>query len=252
MRKTFLLLVMGACLAGGQSLDFPTLGYILAGDRVAPLFGVAGAFSIGEPQYNEVLSAAFSGRAGLLKTAGEVLALDSKGRRTASVAAPEGPALFVFSAQGFPGGALFPAAGEIYLFRDEEITRIAAELPAGEPVALGVSDSGSVTVLLDRDGGLWKSRFSIVNRQFETAEFVPGIQAPAVFLPGGSILGTTEDGLVVLHPERAGQPIPLHFRPSAIEQIGSGWLLLQVDGAARYGIRLDQPEHLYELPGGPQ
>ncbi|MCL4854580.1 MAG: hypothetical protein KJZ78_24735 [Bryobacteraceae bacterium] len=252
MKKAFLLLVMAVCLASGQSLDFPTLGYILAGDRVAPLFGVAGAFSIGEPQYSDVLSAAFSGRAGLLKTAGEVLVLDSKGRMTASVATPEGPALFAFSAQGFPGGALFPAAGEIYLFQDAEVTRIAAELPAGEPVALGVSDSGTVTVLLDRDGGLWKSRLSIASGQFETAEFVPEIQAPAVFLPGGSILGKTEEGLVILHSEKARQPIPLHFRPSAIERIGSGWLLLQADSGARYGIRLDQPEHLYELPGGPQ
>ncbi|MEB2360204.1 MAG: hypothetical protein OZ929_02625 [Bryobacterales bacterium] len=252
MRKTFLLLTLGACVAGAQSLDFPMLGYILAADRVAPLFGVAGAFSIGEPQYNDVLSAAFSGRAGLLKTSGEVLVLDSKGRMTASVVAPAGPALFAFSAQGFAGGALFPAAGEIYLFRGEKVTRIATELPAGEPVALGISGSGTITVLLNRDGGLWKSRFSIVNGQFEISEFVPGIQAPAVFLPGDGILGMSGEGLVVLFPEKARQQIPLHFHPSAIERIGSGWLLLQADSGARYGIRHDQPEHLYELPGGPQ
>lgn len=86
-----------------------------------PLVGVAGALIAGEPIATGVLSAAFSGTAGLAKTDGEVLVFDSE-RILERKPAPAGPAVFQFSKDGKPALACFPATGELWRWTSEGIS----------------------------------------------------------------------------------------------------------------------------------
>ena len=82
MKRFFLILVAAAGgLLAQSGISPPRAGYIRddAGG-LRPVYGVAGSFVLGDPIASGVISAAFSGRLGLAKTAGTLYAFDREGR----------------------------------------------------------------------------------------------------------------------------------------------------------------------------
>ena len=109
-----------------------------------PVYGVAGAFVLGDALETGVLSAGFSGATGFAKTARELLVLHD-GAIVERIPAPSGPAEFHFEADP---GVYFPESGEVWSTKTRRLTpaarpqtRLAAEgdevaLPAGGRVRL--------------------------------------------------------------------------------------------------------------------
>ena len=83
-------------------LSSPLIGYVRTNaNELRPVYGVAGAFVLGDPLERDVLSAAFSSVAGMAKKQDEVLVF-RRGKLAGRHAAPAGPAHFGFTATGEP------------------------------------------------------------------------------------------------------------------------------------------------------
>ncbi len=114
-----LLAVAGGLLAQ-SGITPPRVGYIRdEAGALRPVYGLAGSFVLGRPiNKRPVISAAFSGRLGLAKTAAALYAFDREGQRLGRLAAADGPAQFVFSPDGSEAIVFLPDTSEWFRWRD--------------------------------------------------------------------------------------------------------------------------------------
>jgi hypothetical protein len=86
-------------------LSAPLIGYVrTAAQELRPVYGVSGAFQLGEPIQRLVLTASFTSSAGLVKTASEILVY--RGAKTVA----SYPASFGFTTGGEPSWVRFENA----------------------------------------------------------------------------------------------------------------------------------------------
>src|SRR5579863_9366509 len=103
MKKLLLaaLILSPASVWAQSAIAPPLLGFVQDGARsLRPAFGVSGSFILGRSITGPILSEAFSGSVGLLKTDSSLAAFNSQGKVLASMDVPPGPALFAFSPRG--------------------------------------------------------------------------------------------------------------------------------------------------------
>jgi hypothetical protein len=148
--------VKGHCLilvaaAGGllaqSGISPPRVGYIRdEAGALRPVYGVAGSFVLGQPvNKRPVISAAFSGRLGLAKTATALYAFDREGRRLGRLAAADGQAQFVFSPDGSEAIVFLPDTSERFRWRNAGFQPVPIEdteetvIPTGLTLAGGKS-----------------------------------------------------------------------------------------------------------------
>ena len=114
----------------------PSIGVVRdsSGD-IRPVVGTSGYFILGEPVIQSAISAAFSGRAGLVKTDSEVLVLDAQLAIIGRSDAPPGPAVFSFTDAGAPAFAKFPSNGETLQFTNDPAVSILPIVEGQEIVA---------------------------------------------------------------------------------------------------------------------
>lgn len=157
MRYLVPIAMVAICAA---QVSAPLIGYVRTSvNELRPVHGIAGAFLLGAPLERDVLSAGFTTRTGLVKKATEVLFYRG-GALVSRHPAPEGNALFRFTAEGEPaairfndadcrewnGGALTPAA-------DTACAAVADREQAGEEW-FAVHKDGHV--LLQRGNETWR------------------------------------------------------------------------------------------------
>src|SRR5579872_4141937 len=108
----FLLVVLNA--SAQPTLAPPHVGYMqdMAG-AIRPVDGLAGNFLIGETVASGVISSAFSGSFGWIKTDSALAVTDGSGRVLGASEAPSGPALFAFSRSGKPALAYLPGSAAL-------------------------------------------------------------------------------------------------------------------------------------------
>lgn len=142
MKFALFFLSAMCCLA---QISIPQIGFVRdPGGNLRPVHGVAGAFVLGEPVAEGVVSAGFSEHYGLAKTEGEVLVLvDGEIRERHS--APAGLASFGFDFQGRPGWVRFES-GECLVW--EQGKPHPGTCPSSEPEASVENDE----LVLRRDG----------------------------------------------------------------------------------------------------
>ena len=134
MKGYCLILVAGGLLAQ-SGITPPRLGYIRdEAGALRPVYGVAGSFVLGRPIHKRpVISAAFSGRLGLAKTATALYAFNREGRRLGRLAAADGPAQFLFSPDGSEATVFLPDTSEWFRWRNGGFQPVPIE-DAGETV----------------------------------------------------------------------------------------------------------------------
>ncbi|MDQ6706250.1 MAG: hypothetical protein M3Z85_09795, partial [Acidobacteriota bacterium] len=109
---------LSICVAGvasAQSFSLPLVG--IARDetnRLRPIYGMAGNFIAGQASGEEVISMAFSGKAGLAKTETQLLLLDQTGAVVKQYTAPPGTARFSFHEDRTPALCYFESTGELW------------------------------------------------------------------------------------------------------------------------------------------
>ena len=122
MHRIFLVAILSTAGASAQ-LAPPLLALVKdAQQQIRRAYGVTGNFIVGdavEPKsMGEVVNWAFSGSAGLVKTANQLLLLSADAGIVRSSPAPAGNAQFAFDAQG--------AAALVFLAESAELWRIGA------------------------------------------------------------------------------------------------------------------------------
>ena len=107
MKYAALVAFVIACAA---QLSSPLIGFVRTNaNELRPVYGVAGAFVLGDPVERDVLSAAFTSVSGLVKKEAEVLVF-SRARLVGRPAAPAGPAQFGFTPAGEPAWIRFESS----------------------------------------------------------------------------------------------------------------------------------------------
>ena len=238
-----------------QSIHPPRVGFAAtAGGALRPVDGVAGNFLLGPPVASQVISQAFSGSFGLLKTDSALTAFDHQGNILATTDAPPGPAMFAFLPNGVTALAYIPSTGTLIEWRGT----VFATLPfrpansAAEPVlAIALPNVHEASFLIQRSDGIWQVNLPLTRARGMSQKALPGVMAPILALPSGDLVYTAAQGIVLRHPDASEVLIPGQVpSKSSLDQMSSDWVLLSdSDSGRHYAIRLTPGrEGFYQLP----
>lgn len=245
MRLLLIAAILVASAAGQSAIRPPQLGFAGQADgTVRPVYGVAGNFILGASVKSEVISQAFSGSLGLLKTAATLEVFDAQGRVLASMDAAAGPALFAFSADGVSALAYIANGKTLVEWRDGKFTTAPFRRESDTVVAIAMPNAFEAALIIDRNGGLWELGAT-------SLKALPNVTAPVLALASGELLFSDASGMVLQKPDHsevhiAGQ-LPAKY---SLQQMDQGWVQLSdSESARRCAIRVS-PGHegFYQLP----
>jgi len=245
MKQLLIAAILVASAAAQPAIRPPQMGFAGQADgTLRPVYGVAGNFILGPSVKAKVISQAFSGSLGLLKTAATLEAFDAQGRVLASMDTVAGPALFAFSADGVTALAYIETSDTLVEWRDGRFGAVQFRPEPGPVVAIAMPNAFEAALIIARNGDLWELRAS-------SLKALPKVTAPVLVLASGGLLFKDTNGIVLRKPDNsevhiAGQ-LPAKF---SLEQMDQGWVQLSdVDGARRFAIRVS-PGHegFYQLP----
>src|SRR5579864_2698828 len=153
-------------------LTAPQAGFMQdASHSLRPVYGIAGNFLLGDPVAVEVISAAYSGSYGLIKTDSAVAVIDKTGSIAACVAMSDGPVLYAFATTGEPALVYLMAANTLLAWNSRAFDVIPfdpAILGAGAIVSLAAPDSGHAALIVHRDDGLWDVRVQLATGEIDS------------------------------------------------------------------------------------
>ena len=249
-------LLAGAFAAGPSGLAQPGLtppqiGFLRdSAHQVRPLLGISGNFWLGDAVAADVVSAASSGSASMLKTSHRLLVLNALGHPVGRAWTATGPALFAFTPAGAPALAWLPDSGELLRWNGLrfEATPVSATCLNGAVVSLAAPDSSRAAFVVARDGQLWRVDISLFDGAVLFAANLPGASAPALLFDDGALLYAGQSALVLRDPQGDERAIP--FTGSAVEftPMGRDWILLEnLLPPGRLALRLSTGA-LFELP----
>ena len=224
----FLLISLFAVSVWAQ-LAPPRVGFIQdSHGQVHPLNGLAGNFLVGGAASTGVVSAAFSGSFGLLKSATALTVIDQKGHALAKVAAPPGPALFAFSADGDPALAYFEHTNALRVWdghRFQPVELDAASLAAKAVLTIAAPNSSLATLIVERDDCLWELGVRIASGRVVSQTGLPGVTAPVLMLASGELVYRDTHGVVLRWPDGSEKHIAAHLpRSLTFNQMAEGWV----------------------------
>ncbi|HEX4592948.1 MAG TPA: hypothetical protein VH157_01675 [Bryobacteraceae bacterium] len=256
MREILATITIAAGLASAQTaVTAPQVGFMHdAADSVRPVYGIAGNFLLGDPVATGVLSAAFSGSYGLIKTGSAVIVIDRAGSIVGSSNAPDGPALLSFAPTGEPALAYLPDTTTLLAWSAGTLSVVPfdpAAIGAGAVLSIASPDSDHAALVVQRDDGLWDARILLATGEVDAQTAIPGVAAPVLMLASGELVYSDANGIVVRKPDGSERniiaPLPASF---AFEQLGDGWIQLRdLTSAQQFAIRIiENRERSYQLP----
>lgn len=255
MKSLIAIFTLAAAACAQTAITPPQAGFLQdSGGSFRPVLGIAGNFLMGAPAYGAVVTAAFSGSFGLVKTDTAIVATDNQGRAIATMDAPAGPALLAFQSDGAPGYAYLPGAHLLFEWTGTGFQMVpfnSALFPAGAARAIFAPDAAHVGVLVERVDGLKDVRILLATGDADSEAAIAGVRGPALFLSSGELVYTDMNGLVVRNPDGAeahilGQ-ISRHCR---LAQMGAGWVeVADSSTGSQYAVRVTAGrEGFYALP----
>lgn len=246
MNNFSLTLFLAMLTASAQpGLAPPRLGFIAAADHsLRPVLGLSGNLLLGSPAAEGVSSAGWSGSFGLIKTSSSLMAFDPS-HTLASIDAVPGPALFAFSASGSPAFALLPQSGVLYAWTGEtfQTAPFQADLLDGKPLAIASPQAGVVSLIVQREDGLW-----LIQPDRQSA--LPGIQPPVLLQNDGTVLYVDKTAIVIRNAAGNERRIETGISISEMHWMGSGWLhVLEATTTRQFAIRITPgSETITQLP----
>jgi len=253
---TLASLSMVLSAAAQSGIRPPQLGFAGTADgTLRPIYGVAGNFILGRPVQDKVISEAFSGSVGFLKTETTLEAFGKQGQVLATTDAAKGPALFAFSLDGLAGLAYVPSSNKLVEWKAGQLvahqvtTSFHSELGTVVAVALPSAYEGSLIV--QREDGIWEVRFSLSPERVASQRALVGVTAPVVVLASGELVYSDEQGIVLRKPDNSEVHIAAHLPVKfSLQQMDAEWVQLSDLAISRhFAIRLASGrEGFYELP----
>jgi hypothetical protein len=260
VKAVLVALAFMAGVAMAQSgLTPPQVGFMQdAANSFRPVYGIAGNFLPGGVVTGNVVSSAYSGSYGLVKTNSALLVTDRTGSIVASSPQPDGPALFAFTQTGEPALAFLPAANTLLAWDGAAFNPAPFDpttLAASAVLSIGQPHWGHAAMIVQRADGLWGVQVQLSTGAIDAQAAIPGITGPILMLANDELVYSDVNGIVLRSSDRTDLHIkaqlPARF---ALQQMGDGWIQLRDLGSSRqFAIRTTRNrEQYYQLPEGSQ
>jgi hypothetical protein len=239
------LLFIVASAAAQPGIRPPQLGF--AGDAdgtLRPVYGVAGNFILGPAISDKVISQAFSGSLGLLKTESTLAAFDGEGKMLATIDAAAGPALFAFSPDGLAALAYVPSSNTLVEWKAGQLVTMPFHPELGTVLAVALSNAFEASLIVQREDGIWEVQSTSQNA-------LADVTAPVLALASGELVYSDARGIVLRNPESTevhiAAQLPTKF---SLQQMDSEWVQLSdLATPRRFAIRVvPGREGFYQLP----
>jgi hypothetical protein len=255
MTRLWIAFLLAASAWPQSAITPPQLGFVEdAGHALRPLYGMAGNFVLGSAVAAGVVSEAFSGKLGLLKTESMLAAFDSQGKLLGSVTVTSGPALFAFSSSGAAALAYIPSDNALIGWRGggfETCFFGRATLRTENVLAIAMPDPSEAALIVERDGTLWERQISLGDAGVFSQSALSGVRAPLLALPSGDLVYEGDDGIVVRRPDASEVHIAATLPASfSLQQMNQDWVqVADLASSARFAIRITPGnESYYRLP----
>jgi hypothetical protein len=234
----------------------PQAGFVEdSAHTLRPVYGFAGNFILGRSLTGPIVSEAFSGSLGLLKTDASLAAFDSQGALLASMDLAAGPALFAFSPNGTTALVFIAESNTWIEWRGNRFARVPLDreqLGAGAVVAIAFPNPFEATLMVQRNSdSLWEIHLPLGAAGTLSQNVLAGVRAPVLALPAGDLVYPDAQGIVVRRP--AGPEV--HIAASlpetfSLHQMNQDWIqLTDLKSSARFAIHTTPGrEGLYRLP----
>jgi hypothetical protein len=222
-KLAFLTLVTTAAWAQ-RLLAPPQVGFIQDDHgQIHIVSGLAGNFLVGVAVSSGIISAAYSGSFGLLKSDSALIVVDQQGHGVASVVAPNGPALFGFAADGSPALAYFEQSKTLLVW-DGHTFRPAGPIVAEAPLAIATVSATRAAMIVHRDTGMWELGVELANGAIVSQKAL-GITAPVLMLASGGLVYRDAKGMEVRSQDGSEKLIAANLPEKlAFGQMGNGWI----------------------------
>lgn len=235
-------------LSSQPAIAPPQLGWVRdSNSGLRPVTGLAANFILGDSAADGVVSSAFSGSFGIVKTGTSLSVLDRDGQTVFRADAEAGAALFAFADDGTPAW--------VYLTQSQTLLKWTAgrlepavfnlDLLGGVVQAIASPARDVATVVVKREDGLWR-----VDLDTGTQTLLPGIDSPVLLRNNGALLYAGSQGLVLRQANGSDQPIEGSVAVESFELMGKDWVhVTERDSSRHFAIRLEPGrEQLYQLP----
>src|SRR5580698_8136489 len=160
IRKSWIVALVGALPSAWAqpAIAPPQLGFVQdSASALRPVYGVTGSFILGSPLDVKIVSEAFSGSIGLLKTDSSLTAFDSAGKRLASIDAASGPALFAFSPAGNTALAYIPSSNSLIEWRGSVFAPVPAKYEEPDTVlSIAFPTPLEAALMVQRKDTIWE------------------------------------------------------------------------------------------------
>jgi len=251
--KQFLIASLLAAIAAAQpAIRPPRMGFVGQADgTLRPVYGVAGSFILGPPVAAKVISQAFSGSLGLLKTDATLVAFDGRGQALASMNAAAGPALFAFSPDGVTALACVPSSNTLVEWRGGKFSTVPFPPEPDTVVAIAMPNAFDAALIIDRNGDLWESWLQLGHASVSSQRALAGVTSPLLALASGDFVYGDAGGIVVRKPDNSEVHVAAHLPAKfSLRQMGSDWVqLADLESGRRFAIRISSGhECLFQLP----
>jgi hypothetical protein len=255
MKNITALFLVSAGAWGQSSLAPPELGFVEdAAHALRPAYGLAGNFILGPSLAGNIVTEAFSGSLGLLKTGSSLGAFDSQGKLLASMDAAPGPALFAFSPDGVTGLAYIVSSHALVEWRGSAFQPVwlDSQEAIAEPVlAIAFPTPTEASLFIQRDDTVQEVNFPLGSVGTLSQNALIGVHAPLLALPTGDLVYCDPGGIVIRRTDgaevRIAASLPAGF---SLQQMNRDWVqLTDLNRSARFAIRTTPGrEGFYQLP----
>ena len=252
MKASIVLLPLLANLLCGQTaLAPPQVGFLENAGAVRFLFGIAGNFRLGDAVSKDVVSSAFSGSLGIVKTDQAISFFNHDGRMSYTAPAPPGPALFAFADRSESALIYLTEDGTLLHWSGKSAEAVPLEdTIAGEVLSIAQPSESQATLLVRRDDRFWLLRASLRTGRILTEHVVPGLTLAVLLLNDGGIVFAGSKGVTIRRSDGAETRFNLRL-PSGVRlrRMGGGWFQLGNLRGSAFALRLEPGlEQLWQLP----
>jgi hypothetical protein len=255
MTKIAALLLASAGAWAQPAIAPPSLGFVEDSARaLRPAYGLAGNFILGPSVAGKIVSEAFSGSIGLLKTDSSLAAFDSQGTLLASIDVAPGPALFAFSPGGVTALAYIASSNALIEWRGNAFAPLAFrdEEPRAEAVlAIAFRTPFEASLIVQRRDTVWELNIPLGAVGTASQNALAGVHAPLIELPSGDLVYPDAIGIVVRRTDASDVHIAAALPASfSLQQMNRDWVqLTDLDSNARFAIHTTPGrEGFYQLP----
>lgn len=259
-KKVIAGLVVASASAWAQpAIVPPSLGFVQDSERaLRPVYGLAGNFILGPSVASKIVSAAFSGSIGLLKTDSSLAAFDSQGKLLGSMEEPSGPALFAFSPTGASALVYVPSSNAMLEWRGSAFALLAfhdEEITGDAVLSIAFPTPFEALLIVQRKNGIWELKVPLGAVGQISQKALMGVQAPVLAIASGDLVYHDGGGIVVRRTDaseiRIAGALPASY---SLQQMNRDWVqLTDLKSSTRFAIHtVPGREAFYQLPESSQ